>query len=223
MKLSKIFFITIAIMFTVTNVFSQNMSIGLRTGATYFTINNDEINDDAKYTMGLNFAIPFEYSFSPKFAIQPELNFTQKGVLFEEMEVGENVEIAVKTNYFELPVLFKSKHQTGKFDFSLFVGPSIGYATKRFLVEKIGEADSQKMDVDFIDEGDAKSQRWEFSAVGGLSSAMNLGYGSLILDVRYSYGFSDNTKFSGDQPEGWEKTTNSGCILSLGYIIPIGG
>ena len=51
-------------------IFSQNMSIGLRIGATEFTLNNDEIND-SKYTVGLDLAIPVEFTLSPVFSIQP--------------------------------------------------------------------------------------------------------------------------------------------------------
>ena len=223
MKLVKTLIITLEILLAVGTAFSQNMSIGLRTGTTYFTLNNDEINNDAKYTMGFNLAIPFEYKLSANFSIQPELHFTQKGVLFEGMEEGQKIETAVKTNYLELPVLLKAQNGTDKFSYYLFLAPSVGYATNRFLTEKIGGGDREKTDVDFIDTENAKSQRWEFSAIGGIGGSVKAGIGSIILDIRYSYGLTDNTKFKNDKPDDWEKTTNRGCTLSVGYMIPLRG
>ncbi len=221
MKNIKILIALIAISIFTNEILAQQNAIGLRVGATYFTLDNDEI-DDAEYTMGLDLAIPFEYRFTSNFSIQPELHFTQKGVQFEEIEEGQDVTIAVKTNFIELPVLLKAQHGTEKFSYYLFVAPSVGYATNRFLTEKIGDGDREKQEVDFIDEGDAQSQRWEFSAIGGIGGSVKAGIGHVVLDVRYSLGLTDNTKFDGDQPDDWEKTTNQGCTLSVGYMIPIG-
>lgn len=222
MKSVKILIIVLEILLAVGTSFSQNMSIGIRTGATYFTINNDEINEDTKYTMGLDLAIPFEYKLLPNFSIQPELHFTQKGVQFEEMEEGQKVDVAVKTNYLELPVLLKAQNGTEQFSYYLFLAPSLGYATNRFLTEKIGDGDKDKTDIDFIDEGVAQSQRWEFSTIGGVGASVKAGPGSLVLDIRYSIGLTDNTKFENDKPDNWEKTSNRGCTLSVGYVVPIG-
>lgn len=173
--------------------------------------------------MGLDLAIPVEFTLSPVFSIQPEVHFTQKGVQFEKVVDGQDQTYAVKTNYMELPVLLKANYGQEKFKCYAFVAPSLGYATNRFTVDKIGDADEVKEDVDFIDVGDAKSQRWEFSAIGGIGGLMKAGIGSFVLDVRYSFGLTDNTKFENDKPDNWKKTTNRGCTISVGYVIPIGG
>jgi len=222
MNLAKVIIILLEMLLVLGTAFPQNTSIGLRTGVSSFTLHNDEINDDAKYTMGLNLAIPFEYTLSPVFSIQPELHFIQKGVQFEELVDGQDYEFAVKTDYLELPVLLKANFGEGKFKYYAFVAPSLGFATNRFTVEKTGDADKVKEDINFIDEEVAKSQRWEFSASGGAGVSMQAGIGSIVLDVRYSHGLTDNTKFKTDKPDDWEKTSNRGCTLSVGYMVPLG-
>jgi len=125
-------------------------------------------------------------SIGPIFSIQPELHFIQKGVQFEEVVDGQDETFKVKTNYLELPVLLKANYGGERFKGYAFVAPSLGYATNRFTKEIIGDEDDVKDDVDFIDEGDAQSQRWEFSTIGGIGGSMKAGLGSVVLDVRYS-------------------------------------
>ncbi|MEM9259890.1 MAG: porin family protein, partial [Bacteroidota bacterium] len=203
--------------------FAQNTAIGLRVGTTYFTLNNDEINEEAKSTLGVDLAIPVEFRISSVFSVQPELHFTQKGVQFEDVVNGEDQTIAVKTNYLELPVLIKANFGAQRLKGYAFIAPSVGYATNRFLSEKLGDADRVKKEVEFIETEAAKSRRWDFSAIGGVGASLQAGVGAIVMDVRYSFGLSDNTKFNDEAPDDWEKTTNRGCTLSVGYMLPIGG
>jgi len=215
--------LTSVVMFTMLNsVFAQNTSIGFRTGATYFTIKNEDINDQTKFTMGLNLAIPIEFQLSNVLSIQPELHFTQKGTQFEEVLDGSKLTTAIKTSYFELPVLIKTNYGTENFNIYSFIAPSIGYANNRFQTITSDGLDKIKTDIDFIDEENAKSQRWEYSAVTGIGAEFKAGIGSFVIDARYSFGLSDNTKFKNEKPDDWKKTTNRGCTLSIGYIITLG-
>lgn len=222
MRFNKIFLITVIVVSISTTAFSQQTAVGLRMGATYFTLNNEDVNDQAKHTLGIDLAIPVEFQLSPFFSIQPELHFTQKGVQFEDVVNGEDQTIAVKTNYIELPVLLKANFGTERMRGYAFVAPSVGYATNRFISEKLGSEDRIKEPVDFIEEEAASSRRWDFSAVGGAGASLQAGVGSIVLDVRYSLGLSDNTNFTDAPPEDWEKTTNRGCTISVGYMIPLG-
>ena len=201
---------------------AQGLSIGLRTGATYYILHNEEISEEAKYSMGVNVAIPVEISLSPIFSIQPELHFIQKGVQFKDVLDGQVQTIDVKTNYLELPLLFKASFGGERLGFYTFAGPSIGYATNRFVSEKLGRQDRVREEVDFIEGETASSRRWDISATVGLGGRIEADVGSLVLDVRYSLGFSDNTQFTDDKPENWNKTTNRGCTVSVGYMLPIG-
>lgn len=222
MNFSKFLLTILAVVSFSTIAFSQQTAVGLRTGATYFTLDNEDINDETKYTLGVDLAIPIEFQLSPFFSIQPELHFTQKGVQFEDVVDGEDQTIAVKTNYLELPVLFKANFGSERLRGYAFVAPSVGYATNRFTSEKLGSADRIKEPVDFIEEEVANSRRWDFSAIGGAGVSVQAGVGSIVLDVRYSLGLSDNTNFTDEAPDDWEKTTNRGCTVSVGYMVPLG-
>jgi len=222
MRLTKNVIALFAMLFIYGTAFSQKTAIGFRTGASYFTINNDLLEENAKYELGLDLAIPVEFQISPIFSIQPELHFSQKGVAFEGMEDGQEQKIAVKTNYLELPVLFKANYGNERFKAYAFVAPSVGYAINRFATEKLGDQDIEKEDIEFVKNGDVQDQRWEFNAMGGIGGSMKAGIGHFVADVRYSFGLSDNTKFKQDKPSDWKKSTNRGCTLSIGYMIPIG-
>ena len=222
MRFSKFFFTLLVVVGLSATAFSQQTAVGLRTGATYFTLNNEAINDDAKYTLGVDLAIPVEFQLSPFFSVQPELHFTQKGVQFEDVVDGKDRTIAVKTNYVELPVLLKASFGTQRLRGYAFIAPSVGYATNRFTSEKLGTTNRVKERIDFIDTDGAASRRWDFSAVSGVGASLPAGVGSIVLDVRYSFGLSDNTRFADEAPEDWEKTTNRGCTISVGYMVPIG-
>lgn len=223
MKFVKTLFIALEILLVFGQGISQSTAIGFRAGASYFTVNNDEINDAAKYTMGTDFSLPVEVSISKVFSIQPELHYIQKGVEFEEKIDGQIHSLAAKTRMLELPVLLKANYGGQRARCYAFIAPSVGYAMKQFTVEKIGDGDKSKSDVDFVDTEDIKSQRWEFSAVGGIGASFKAGVGSFVIDARYSFGLTDNTKFKTSKPDDWSKTTNRGCTLSVGYMIPIGG
>jgi hypothetical protein len=217
------FIFTILIIFlSLGTIIGQNMSIGVRAGANYFTVDQDLINDDANYTMGLNLAIPFEYTLSPVFSLQPELNFTQKGVAFEGTQDGEDLTLRLRTNYFEVPVLFKARYGNEAFSFYAFAGPSIGFASHRSAGTKVGDAKYDYESVDFVNEGEVQDQRWEIAATGGLGLDIAAGPGAFVIDVRYSLGLTDSYKFDGDKPDDWDKTFNKGCTLSVGYKIPFG-
>jgi len=217
MKISRIIPLFV-LLFAATTAFSQQASIGLRTGASYFKVHYDDFETEPDYTMGLDIAIPVEFQLSSVFSIQPELHFTQKGVAFDS---GEDNSIAVKTNYLELPVLLKARYGIERYQLYAFAAPSVGYATNRFVVDKTGD-EREKEDLDFVTDGDIQDQRWEFGVVGGIGASFQAGVGSIVIDARYAMDLNDDTKFENDEPDDWKKATNRGCTLSVGYMIPIG-
>jgi hypothetical protein len=222
MKNLQIILTSLIVFLSLGTIFSQNLSIGVRAGADYFTIKNDLIEDDAKFTLGYNFAIPVEYNLNSVFSLQPELNFTQKGVAFKFDQDGEEINLKLRTNYLELPVLFKARYGTQAIKAYAFAGPSLGFAASRKATTQIGDGDMESESIDFVDDGEVQDQRWEFAIVGGIGLDIKAGPGSFIIDARYSHGLTDDSKFEGKQPEDWKKSFNRGCTLSIGYKIPIG-
>ena len=222
MKLSKVLFTSLFFLSLLTIGQAQQMEIGLRAGYSLFSVKSDLLELDNHYTGGLNLAIPLSIPLNERFAIQPELQFIQKGVAFKFEEAGITTKTALKTNFLELPVLFKRNFQIGKMQLSALAGPSVGYALNRFVSQKIGDGDRVTEDVDFIKEGNAKDQRWDIGLVGGMAASWPLGNGSMVLDARFDLDLNDDARFEGDKPAGYKKSTNRGFLFSVGYVIPIG-
>ena len=222
MKLVKFILIVLEIILALYNAFSQTTTAGFRVGANYFTIHNELIEDNAMHTAGIDLAIPVEFKISPLFSIQPELHFSQKGAKFESIQEGKDLAVEVKTNYLELPLILKANYGTERVKYYLFAAPSIGYATNRFIAEKTGATDKVIENIDFIKEGATQSQRFELSALVGVGTSLKAGVGAIVIDIRYSFGLTDNTKLNKERPSSFGKTTNRGCTLSAGYMMPIG-
>lgn len=222
MKLSKILFTSLFVLCIFGTGMAQQMEVGFRAGYSLFTVKSDLFELDNNHTSGLNLAIPLSFPINERFAIQPELQFIQKGVAFSFQEAGITTKTALKTNYLELPILFKTNFPVGKMDISVLAGPSVGYALNRFVSQKIGDGDRETEDVDFVDSGAAKDQRRDLGLVGGISASWSLGIGSVVLDARYSLDLNDDAKFEGDKPADYKRSTNRGFLFSAGYVIPIG-
>ncbi len=219
MKRINVLFLLLSFFYSTTQ--AQEVSVGLRAGATYFTIHNDDFNGANKFTMGLDLAIPVEVSFNSVFSIQPELHYTQKGASFDVMEDGQEQELTFRTDFLELPVLFKANYGTDAIRCFAFVGPSFGYAIKRQVIQDMDGSDAVKEEIEFINNGEAQDRRWELGAVGGIGVAFKAGPGAFVVDARYALDFIDDVKFSGERPADLERSTNRGCTLSVGYKIPL--
>lgn len=216
------FLMTVVCLLAASQITLAQVSVGFRTGADYFTVHSKAEEEDPKYTMGLNLAIPVEVALSDNFSIQPELHFTQKGFAFESSVEGEDFTQTFRTNFLELPVLLKAKYGNDIIKGYAFVAPNVGYALNRTFSTKLGDADKEKEDLDFVTEGDIQSQRWEFSAMGGIGVEIQAGIGAFVVDARYNLGFTDSVKFEDERPDDWDKATNRGCTLSVGYVVPLG-
>ncbi|UTW61715.1 PorT family protein [bacterium SCSIO 12741] len=200
---------------------AQKLTVGLRAGTSVFKVHNEDINSKTKFTSGLAFAVPIDIQLNKRFSLQPEIAFVQKGVRFENHWETDVRTTDVKTNYLEIPVLFKANFGKNRLKGHVFLGPSFGYATNRYTVKQIGDADKKINGVSFIDGPGAKSKRFEMNVVGGVGASFQCGPGSILLDARYSLGLTDNTKFKGEKPGVWSKTTNRGMTFSLGYSVPL--
>lgn len=179
---------------------------------------------DLKSITGLNLALFAEFGLTDGFAIQPEINFIQKGSTVEASFTGNaDVKIEARINYLEVPVLAKFRFGSDKLDIQVFAGPSIGYALSgRAKTTLAGVKASEKIEFDNdIDDDGVRDQRWDISAVLGLGGSMSAGPGQIVLDVRYGLDFTDFSKFKDGRPEDYQRSYNRGLGISLGYQIPL--
>lgn len=203
-----------------------SVALGARTGVSLFTIANENL-EDQKYLTSFTFSVPVEIGITPMFSVQPELNYNEKGVAFED-ELTDIV-TSTRTSYLEMPILAKGTFGTGSVQFNAFAGPSFGFGIDRRQVVNASGYDSDveeltisivSTDLDFDDEGDIQDNRFELGAVMGLGFT----YGTnvkFVFDARYNLDLNDNLKIDGDEPADYEKSFNRGMSFTAGVMVPL--
>ncbi|MDX2136064.1 MAG: porin family protein [Saprospiraceae bacterium] len=173
----------------------------------------EDIDTDSR--VGFLFGAVAEFRFNDNIAVQPELNFIQKGFSDDiDLFPSGSEEIQLILNYLEIPILFKAGGSVGSnLRLDGLVGPSFGFG--------IGDAkikvDDEDDNIDW--EDDLGFQRFDFGVqIGGMVS-YNVGGADLFLDGRYLLGLSNLL----DDAEDDDKANNRGVAFSLGVLFPLGG
>ncbi len=226
MKTIKNLLTVIAVLCTVSG-YAQS-AIGLKGGINIANVTElqEAENLSPKSITGLNLGAYAEFSITPLLAIQPEINFLQKGSQVSGLNFEDHSDVKVKMviNYLEVPVLAKIRFGTEKLKGYAMAGPSVGYALGgkgSFTIDGVKVTNDIEFDNDIDDDG-VKDRRWDYSAVVGVGGLYGVGPGSIVLDVRYQHDFTDFAKFKDSEPTGYEKSFNRGLALSIGYQIPLG-
>ena len=192
--------------------------IGVRAGVNFAEqhINTDDDYQSNQIT-GLVIGIPLELALSKFIALQPEINFQQRGgevVYFNSQGIRTSVEN--EFNYLEIPLLLKVGYTSNRFSLAAVGGPSFSYAlggNTTFTLANVSTENAINFDDDDINRSDV-------NLILGAQVGLPLGPGKLMVDGRYNYGISDvddRTIFGED-----EKFTNRGFSLSAGYMITLG-
>ena len=168
---------------------AQDVKFGAKAGLNMSNYTGDVEGTDMKvgYQVG-GFA---EIKISEKFAVQPELVFTNLGAKgdFSGVTVTEHL------NYIAIPVM--AKYFVAD-KFSVEAGPQIG-----FLMSAKMKADGESVDT----KDDYNSTDFGLNVGVGYDITENIGVG-----LRYTAGLSNIAKDSGDFKQG-----NSNIALSVGY------
>lgn len=216
-----------AVFFLNINADAQS-ALGMRGGFSMYTLKNMPVegqeNVEPKVVFGNYSNVYYEIGLSKFFALQPEVNYIQKGG--KVTAEGENdFSLRVRLDYLEVPVLAKFRLGSGGFRGYLTAGPSVGYALNgRSKIElgNFSEEEKIKFDDDFGLDG-RKDNRFDISAVAGGGIQQKFGPGSFVLDARLAYDFNDYSKFDGDAPAGHKKARWEGLAVSFGYQVNLGG
>lgn len=227
--MTKVLFAVAATVLLLNNsVFAQN-SIGLRGGYSISTVKNyplvlENFEVEEGLTYGNFNAILFEIGISPLFAIQPEINYLEKGGVIRSTS-SNDFKFTLRFNYLEAPLLAKFRLGSGRLKGYVITGPSVGYAIdgkSKVTAGDINEEEKIKFDDSFGADG-RKDNRFDISGVVGAGVQYKLGPGSIILDARATYDFNDFNDFNGNEPIDHKKTRWEGLSLSLGYQFEFGG
>jgi hypothetical protein len=147
----------------------------------------------AKMLLGFAGGAFLEYSFTPMFAVQPEVLFSMEGSKFNDETIeGVTVSPKLTLDYINIPVFFKVKPEVkGNFKPNIFAGPFLGIlmsAKAKGEVSGGGTAVSGSVDV----KDQFKSTN--FGIAFGVGAAQHMEKGMITLDVRYALGLSKIAK-----------------------------
>jgi len=230
MKVLQKSLLTIAFLLIALFTYAQT-SIGIKGGLNFTNISQPDLIGstglDFKGITGANFGLLAEIGINDHFAIQPELNYSQKGFKIEEGLDLELFNIPVplggkaitKLNYIETPILAKAKFGNAKVQGYVAAGPLFSYASggrfktqAKVLLVDIPLTDT-KLDLDALG-----FERFDIGATIGTGIQINTATaGSFFADIRYNKGFRDVY----DVPVVDLKLQNSAFGLSVGYLIPL--
>jgi len=167
--------------------FSYGQTIIPKVGLTLSKWSGDDV-EEAKFkpgfTIGAGLNMPLGTGV---ISLQPEINYIQKGVKFEEGDISDKYTL----NYLEVPVLVKATFGEGT-KFYVNAGPSVafGLGGKNKWEEGNEEGES---DIKFGDEDENSD---DFYIEKGTDIGLQLGAGVIVaekvmIDVRYGLGLTD--------------------------------
>jgi opacity protein-like surface antigen len=167
--------------------FSYGQTIIPKVGLTLSKWSGDDV-EDAKFkpgfTIGAGLNMPLGTGM---ISLQPEINYIQKGVKFEEGDISEKYTL----NYLEVPVLVKATFGEGT-KFYVNAGPSVAFGLGGKYKWEEGDEDGDG-DIKFGDEDENSD---DFYIEKGTDIGLQLGVGAIIaekvmIDVRYGLGLTD--------------------------------
>jgi Outer membrane protein beta-barrel domain len=205
--------------------FSQaQFSIGVRGGIINASFNYSELaaGQSSSERLGLIGGLLAEFRINEGFAIQPEVNYVQRGdkkTSVFTLPFISNIETTneVRINYLEIPVMLKGGFKVGPARLDLLAGPSLSLAmsgtdkTKIVttnLITNTTSEDSYTNDLDFEQD----IQKSDVNLQGGAMLSFALGGSRFFVDGRYIYGLTNLSKT--DEVE----ITNRGISLTAGLF-----
>ncbi|GEM_PF-4050036 len=212
-------------------------SVGVRIGGTWADFQKDfgytAITNptEVEGNLGLNVALFGEMPLAGGLAIQPELQYVEKGArIWDRGHV--NAYMLNKWRYIDVPLLLKYRATTPKGNFFVMAGPEVGFAFSGTTIyshwlepnsdapNRFSNEVSYTFDTDQADDG-VKDNRFDagFTVGGGVEFMIGKGYFS--VDVRYGLDLTDNQVFDGDPVGSNQPAQNRVFGVSAAYAIPL--
>jgi hypothetical protein len=196
------------------NSASAQLVLGAKLGATFSTLDfdPDEGGDQSRLTsFGGGGFLRFGMA---GLSLQPELLAVTKGSKFDDTDGSGKI----KLDYIEVPVFLRFGLSSGaSFAPYLMVGPSFSFDIGCSLE---GESGGVSVDVDCDDTGLGEDfidrNKFDIGAAAALGFEFAAGPGNILVEGRYTHGFSDIDKGEGS------KARNRMFGVFAGYAIPLG-
>jgi hypothetical protein len=206
--------------FIVRPSFAGEISLGAKFGlcTSNITQTPKEWEDDKSYRAGFTGGVFLNYALSERFSIQPELLYTQRGVVSNLYDGIVLVDLTASFDYFELPVLaIYSIPVKESFTPFVYAGPCFS-ATLSSELEVSALLFSAGIDFSSL------THVTDFGIVAGAGFDLLLNDRKIVVDARFQRGFT-NVILSGDfEIDGSTQTIseddfkNYGFSLTAGYV-----
>lgn len=206
--MKKRFYPAIFIMFCLLHfTLTAQISFGLKGGVNITSASTDEGYKTAgvKNTFGGHAGIMLEIGAGEHFAVQPELNWLQKGYAFDNGTVSTRWIF----NELDLHLLAKYKFDLGKVRSYVNAGPTLGKVLNGFKKP----SNAPKIDLDFTRD---QIRPWDYGLAAGLGLGLDAGPGVLFVDGRYMLSLVDIFEASANKG----KFRKVGFDYTLGFLIP---
>tara|TARA_B100001146_G_scaffold222761_1_gene235851 strand:- start:61466 stop:62110 length:645 start_codon:yes stop_codon:yes gene_type:complete len=201
------------LIFGTSTMIAQDVKLGAKAGVNFAKLSGEAL-EDADGRTGFHVGFLAEIPLSERFAIQPELVYSQQGLQSKESFDGTEFETKVKLDYLNVPVMAKFYLIDG---LSIEAGPQFGFNinAKQELEVTGGDTDG---DFEITGEDDIKDEvsGFDLGIGGGLAYQLDNG---LFFQGRYIYGLS-NVPEDVDDAQGEDvedDLVNSVLSLSVGF------
>lgn len=201
------------LIFGTSTMIAQDVKLGAKAGVNFAKLSGEAV-EDADGRTGFHVGFLAEIPLSERFAIQPELVYSQQGLQSKETFDGTEFETKVKLDYLNVPVMAKFYLIDG---LSIEAGPQFGFNinAKQELEVTGGDTDG---DFEITGEDDIKDEvsGFDLGIGGGLAYQLDNG---LFFQGRYIYGLS-NVPEDVDDAQGEDvedDLVNSVLSLSVGF------
>ena len=174
----------------------------------------------------LNAGLAAQIAFSPLFSLQPEANYFQGGGDYSLTVFGGStsgtIDMRVRLNYIQIPLLAKLSLGNGNVKFNLFGGPAFAFTLNgKMTAEAKAMGNSRTFSQDLkVEDGGLSSL--DVQAVVGAGLTIEAGSGDFIIDLRYIRGFSDINNYGNMPiPSFIKPNYNSVIGINVGYLFYI--
>ena len=184
-----------------------NLDMGLKVGVTRAQMDVSDLDENTtvEQLQGYMGGVFLRLTLLNLIAVQPEINYMQKGAIFKEPNIATNT---FMLNYVEVPIL-------GKLNLFKLLGIAQTSIYGGIAYSKLLEAKGRYETEDETTEQDLKElfNERENSYVGGLDVQLNLGALKLLVDGRVTLSQSNIL-----DPEMDSEALNRVYSLSVGFL-----
>ncbi len=184
-----------------------NLDMGLKVGVTRAQMDVSDLDENTtvEQLQGYMGGVFLRLTLLNLIAVQPEINYMQKGAIFKEPNIATNT---FMLNYVEVPIL-------GKLNLFKLLGIAQTSIYGGIAYSKLLEAKGRYETEDETTEQDLKElfNERENSYVGGLDLQLNLGALKLLVDGRVTLSQSNIL-----DPEMDSEALNRVYSLSVGFL-----